>query len=333
VSASPGFEIRVDCPACRVESARVETWNAESPGARLGLPDTVRCALCGHAAEARVELEASPFPGDGCPKCGAALDDASRGAHSCPFCGCGGVLEETRPGVRFDSDAELATALDAWARTEGLASGAELVEAYFVLPDTAQILAALSRGDAVETTFDVTDYLFSSGGGGGGGDAGRGQEVPVLRKSIPPPPVTMRMSQPVSIRPTGGPREELLALASVAAADGEASFEDQQVLLRAASRRGVVPLEAADMRVWRPNEIPAPSTLVDRERVLEEMLQLAWADGQLDASELRVIRDFARAWGIDPQRVQDWIQAYDFGASGTLERWLRRFAFFLFPAR
>lgn len=58
------------------------------------------------------------------------------------------------------------------------------------------------------------------------------------------------------------------------------------------------------------------------------MLQLAWADGQLDASELRVVRDFARAWGIDPQRVRDWIDAYDFGASSSLERWLRRFAFF-----
>ncbi len=332
MSASPGFEIRVDCPACRVESARVETWNAASPGARLGLPDTAVCALCGHAAEARLELASSPFPGDGCPKCGAALDDGGREAHRCPFCGCAGALLETRAGARFASEAELAAALDAWARMEGLSSGAELVLAYFVLPDIPQIGAALARGDAVETTFDVADYLFSSGGGGGDA-SGRAGEPAVLRTSSPPPPVTMRMSQPVSIRPTGGPREELLALASVAAADGEASFEDQQVLLRAASRRGVVPLVAGDMRVWRPNEIPAPATLVDRERVLEEMLQLAWADGQLDASELRVIRDFARAWGIDPQRVQDWIQAYDFGASGTLERWLRRFAFFLFPAR
>lgn len=327
-----GFEIRVDCPACRVEGARVETWDAGSSFARLGLPERASCTLCGHAVEARLALASEPFPGDGCPRCGAVLDEESREAHRCPSCGLGAELGETAPGVRFATAPELEAALEAWARLEGLGTARDLLEAYFVLPTLDEVHAALARGDVVETTFDVADYLFSSGGGGGGGETTSGAPV-ARRASIAPPPVTVRMSQPISLRPTGGPREELLALASVAAADGEASFDDQQVLLRAAERRGMIPLPPEDMRVWRPNEIPAPATLVDRERVLEEMLQLAWADGQLDASELRVIKDFARAWGIDPQRVRDWIDAYDFGASSSLERWLRRFAFFLFPAR
>ena len=328
----PGFEIRVDCPACRVEGARVETWDPGSPSARLGLPDSACCTLCGLAVSASVELASAPFPGEGCPRCGETLDEECREAHRCPSCGIGAALTETAPGVRFATAAELEAALEAWARLEGLGTSRDLLEAYFVTPTLAEVHGALSRGEVVETTFDVADYLLSSGGGGGGG--GETSGAPVARRaSIAPPPLTLRMSQPVSLRPTGGPREELLALASVAAADGEASFDDQQVLLRAAERRGMAPLSPEEVRVWRPNEIPAPATLVDRERVLEEMLQLAWADGQLDASELRVVRDFARAWGIDPQRVRDWIDAYDFGASSSLERWLRRFAFFLFPAR
>lgn len=327
-----GFEVRVDCPSCRVEGARVETWDTDTPTARLGMPEAARCSLCAHADRGTLSLATTPFPGEGCPKCGVTLDEASLEAHRCPYCGTGGTLEEVSPGRRFSTEADLETALHAWAREEGLASSSDLLEAYFVLPTVAEIFTALSRGERVETTFDVADYLFSSGGTATSG-TDQGAAPVVARASIPPAPVTMRMSQPVSLRPTGGPREELLALASVAAADGEASFDDQQVLFRAAERRQMAPLPPEDVRVWRPNEIPAPGTLVDRERVLEEMLQLAWADGQLDASELRVIRDFARAWGIDPQRVQDWIAAYDFGASGSFERWLRRFAFFLFPAR
>lgn len=330
-----GFEVRVDCPACRVEGARVEVWDAESPSARLGVPHAVRCSLCRHEAHGRVAGVETPFPGEGCPKCGATLDEASRDAHRCPSCGASGALEDVAPGARFASEAELEAALLAWAREEGLATSRDLLEAYFVLPTTAEVFASTARGERVETTFDVADYLFSSGGASGSGGAAidTGAAPVSVRASVPPPPRTARMSQPMSLRPDGGPREELLALASVAAADGEASPEDQEVLFRAAERRQVVPLRPEDMRVWRPNEIPAPATLVDRERVLEEMLQLAWADGQLDASELRVIKDFARAWGIDPQRVKDWIEAYDFGASSTIERWLKRFAFFLFPAR
>jgi uncharacterized membrane protein YebE (DUF533 family) len=130
----------------------------------------------------------------------------------------------------------------------------------------------------------------------------------------------------------GGPRDELLALASVAAADGEASFDDQQVLVRAAEKRNMVPLSAEEWRVRRPNEIDPPATLQDRERVLEEMLQMAWCDGQLDESELRVIREFARAWGIDPQKINELLELYAFGDKNAFMRWFHRIGSFLFPA-
>jgi hypothetical protein len=288
----------------------------------------VRCRLCGHTAEARVIGVEAPSPGEGCPGCGTALDEAMREAHRCPFCGTHAVLEETGNARTFASAAEVEGALAAWAREEGLASASDLIEAYFVLPTCAEIFAALHRGERVETTFDVADYLFSGGGAGGAAAA-----EPAIMRDEEEAPSTHRIPQPPSLRRVGGPREELLALASVAAADGEASVDDQAVLVRAAAKRGMPPLGVEDIRVWRPNEIDPPATLVDRERVLEEMFQMGWSDGQMDDSELRVIRDFSRAWGIDPERLREWTELYSFGDSNRVERWFRRIGLFLFPAR
>jgi len=129
----------------------------------------------------------------------------------------------------------------------------------------------------------------------------------------------------------GGPHDELLALASVAAADGEASADDQEILLQAAARRGIPPLAPEDVHVRRPGEIDPPATLVRREELLKEMFWMAWADDELDESELRVVRAFARAWGVDPQRVQEWTDIATHGDDNLLERWITRIGRFLFP--
>lgn len=324
------FEIRTDCPRCRVEGARLEIWDGDAAACRLGVPETVRCKLCQHAATARVAAGTEAYaPGDGCPGCGTELDDGFREAHRCPFCGATADLEDTATGVRIDSLATLDDALARWAREEALGDADELLEAYFALTSSAAIFDAMGRGEAIETTFDVADYLFSSGGASGGG----GERAVMRPPEEENAPNTVRSMRPSSIQRFAGPREELLALASVAAADGEASPDDQAVLLRAATRRGVQALAPEDLRVWRPNEVDPPATLPDRERVLEEMFQMAWADGQMDESELRVIRDYARAWGIDPERVRAWIELYGFGDQNRVERWLRRIGLFLFPGR
>jgi hypothetical protein len=276
------FDVRVVCPACRVEGARVEAWE---PGAAS--PASHRCRLCGASAE--------------------------HGAPEAP----------TRLPTTL---AELDRALGAWAVEEGLASAGELVEAYFVLPTGAEILAAMARGELVETTFDVVDYLFSSGGGTGGATA---VETTVVRPDVAPP--SFRPA-PASLRRVGGPRDELLALAAVAASDGDASADDQEVLRRAAEQRGIPPLAAEDIHVRRPAEIDPPATLVQREALLKEMFWMAWSDGELDESELRVVRAFARAWGVDPQRVQEWTDIATYGDSNRLERWVTRIGRFLFPA-
>ncbi|MBX3233904.1 MAG: TerB family tellurite resistance protein [Labilithrix sp.] len=223
---------------------------------------------------------------------------------------------------------EMRAALDAWGRAEGLRHAGELVEAYFVLPDVEGVLDAFERGERIETTFDVADYLFSGGGAGG-----TGGEPAVMREEEEKPPSTVRLPQPMSIRKYGTARDELYAIAAIAAADGEASADDLAMLQRAADKRGIPPLTADEIHVRRPTEIDPPPTLNDRERVLEEMFQMAWSDGQMDESEMRVIRGFSRAWGIDPERLREWTELYSFGDSGRFERWFRRIGLFLFPAR
>lgn len=320
------YEIRVDCPSCSIEGARIETWETEASCCRLGVPEIVRCRFCGHTAEGRVVSTSNVDFGVGCPGCGAELDDTIRDACRCPYCGAHAVLETLHTPRTLGSLTEVEVALDAWGREEGLASSRELIDTYFSLPSAAEIVLAMQRGEPIETTFDVADYLFS-GGGAGGATAGE----PVIMRERDAP-ATVRRSMPHSIHPVGGAREELLAIASVAAADGEASIDDQAVLARAAQKRGLTPLAPEDIRVWRPNEIGPPATLLDRERVLQEMFQMGWADGQMDESELRVIRDFSRAWGIDPERLRRWAELYSFGDANRFERWFRRIGLFLFPA-
>lgn len=322
------FEVRVDCPSCFVEGTRIETWDGESASCRLGVPESVRCRLCGHSAEGRISGSTTVAPGEGCPGCGSALDEKIREANRCPFCGTHATLAETRGATRFATIQELDAALLAWAREEGLPSTKDFLEAYFSVATLEEVWTSLSRGERIETTFDVADYLFS--GGGGAGAAG---EPAIMRVEEEEPPSTQRNPAPASLRKVGGPREELLALASVAAADGEASADDQAVLVRAAQKRNIPPLGLEDLRVWRPNEIAPPATLVDRERVLEEMFQIGWSDGTMDESEMRVIKDYSRAWGIDPERLKEWTELYSFGDSNRFERWFRRIGFFLFPGK
>jgi hypothetical protein len=61
------------------------------------------------------------------------------------------------------------------------------------------------------------------------------------------------------------------------------------------------------------------------------MFHLAYSDDQLDESEVRVVREFARAWGVDPQRVTEWTTIARSEGKSTVARWIDRVGYFLFP--
>lgn len=236
--------------------------------------------------------------------------------HRCRVC-----LYEVRQGVvvreadSFREDPERARiALERWAKTEGDEEIARFVLAHFGGLDVGAVSARLSRGERVETSFDAIAWLFPGvgavGGGGGPSTAPRDASKPRLHESMrPAPALRMRTSISPSIPVTHESipkqlqplRVSARALASVMLADGEATPEDHAYLAQTLAVWGHPPLENEDLAVWRPHDLGFPH---DPELVVAAMCRLAYVDGQRDATEWRVVREFARAWGVSLDAVE-----------------------------
>jgi hypothetical protein len=274
------FEALSDCVACGVEAAVVELI-ATRAGAGVVLES--RCRLC--------------------------LRELREGAL-------------VHPGERYEGEPGTALrALARWAAAENDPDHARFVLAHFGGLGPEEVAARLSRGERVETSFDAIAWLFPGiGAVGGGGDAtpplapGGAPEPahPVARASLHPttlpptglPPVLMRRtSVPPSIPLTHESvplhkqplRVSARALCAVMLADGEASEADRSFLSATLARWGHPPLREDDLAVWRPHDLGWPH---DPQAVVEAMAGLAFADGERDATEWRVTREFARAWGV-----------------------------------
>lgn len=297
-TAAAMFSSLADCPVCRVQGAVVETWDVVDAAEREGddepLASLSRCRMCGRTLENGVE---------------------------------------TQPARSLAQIRDVDEALAAWAKEEGCASGAELVQSSFVLADVGKVHAALIMGESIETSFDVMGYLFSHMGGGGPGV--EGDDVPLVDAQLRGPDEALTIPGERGL----DPRNELLALASVAAADGKVVPVERAFLDALAKARGMERLSNEELRVFRPDEAGPVGTLLDRERVLEKMIEVAFLDAissplegvQIDDSEVRVIRTYARAWGVDPQRVERWLRDWHDNRGSLFSRALRRVAKHLFP--
>jgi hypothetical protein len=296
--AAAMFSSLADCPVCRVQGAVVETWDVVDAAQRDGDDEpaatTSRCRMCGRTLENGVEVQAA--------RSLAHLRDVDE-------------------------------ALAAWAKEEGCASAAELVQSSFVLADVGKVHAALILGEPIETSFDVMGYLFSHMGGGGPGVDG--DDVPFVDAVLRGPDEALTIPGERGL----DPRNELLALASVAAADGKVVPVERAFLDALAKARGIERLSNEELRVFRPDEAGPVGSLLDRERVLEKMIEVAFLDAissplegvQVDDSEVRVIRAYARAWGVDPQRVEGWLREWHDNRGSLFSRALRKVAKHLFP--
>jgi tellurite resistance protein len=233
---------------------------------------------------------------------------------------------EVKPAQALMQLKDVSEALARWAREEGFTSVEDFVASAFVLGTLPAVHTALIVGDPVETSFDVMGFLFSHIGGDTPGVAADDKPA-ALAESKPVPAAALAA---IGARPLS-PQNEILALASVAAADGAVLPIERAFLDRAARTRGVAPLGADDVRVYRADEVGPVGGLLDRERVLEKMVECAFVDGELDESEARVIKGFARAWGVDPARVDAWLAAWSVGAAPLFQRLVQRAARWLFP--
>ena len=201
-------------------------------------------------------------------------------AARCRLCGweeCGGV--PVSAGRRFVAPEDARAALLAWASEDGDPDVTRFVAGGFCGLSVEEVAARLCAGEPVETTFDVVAWLFGGSAGGG------------VRDTAPTP----ARSGQVAEAPSRPRLKVARAFASVLVADGVVRPSERAVADRLLAQRGEAPIEAGDLRVWRPLELGLPD---DPEPLLRDLVTLAWADGVRDETEWRVVREYARAWGV-----------------------------------
>lgn len=336
------FQILAACPHCKVEGAVVELYDPLEPCCALGVAAESRCRLCGRgtvgrATWGREQLGSVSMGDDACPECKVALDDAIRSSRRCHQCGFSAWDEETAAPVALVERAVVVEALARWAEEDGVGSWEELLASSFCAPTVEELMASLARGEAVETTFDVLGFLFShmEGSGGGGGAALEAEGVvqgvnaaAALGDGPRGAPPTLRIKLPTA-RPASR-RNRALALASVIAADGHARPAEVAFVNAVLAQEQQEALRPEEIQLLRPHEVGPVGSLKEREELCHLMVQLAYIDGERDETEMRVVRDFARAWGVDPARVDGWEAACEArGASRWQRTWQRARALFL----
>lgn len=280
---SDAFQILEDCPDCGVEGAVV---GLVDPLQAEGVAVVASCRLCG-----RKEL--------------------------------GGKLK--RAGRAFSTPEQVVVALRRWAQAEGTDDVDEFCAANMSGLSPREVGALVVAGQPVATSFDVIAFLFPGMGAGAGPNLGDGfdpyepaRSMDVLPGGWPtaaPPPAPDALpvgwpeprlpdalpdgwpeARPPAPPPVDPRRTPVRALAAVMLADGIASKGERQFLERFCAAARLAPPTAEDLRAWRPGELPPPD---DANIVVDAMVELAHLDRQQDGSEWRVVREFARAWGLD----------------------------------
>ena len=93
---------------------------------------------------------------------------------------------------------------------------------------------------------------------------------------------------------------EARALAAVMLADGTLQEEEEELINQTLRLDGLSALREEDKHGWMPVDLPIPA---DPEGLVLKMLDVAFVDHNLDESEWRVIKEFARYWGCDRKKL------------------------------
>lgn len=303
------WQVLSDCPHCRAQGSVVELLDPTHPACHLGMPAEVRCRLCAWT----VVAEPEPFPprlpiaSGRCPACQRPLDEAARsGQGPCLTCGYAPRQLLVRAPDDLRDAGRAVAALSRWAAEEGDGDVETFCVANMGGPAEA-VVARLLAGEVVETTFDVVAWLFPTVAG----SRGRG-----VSEALRPRDLVVTGDDPIVV-PEPEPelamdaRTPARVLVSVMVADGHLRAGERTFVDRFLERDGRPPLDPADLRVWRPQELgPMPDPEL-RDRLIEAAVHLAHLDRERDGSEWKVILAFSRAWGVPDDRVHAWDRLYD----------------------
>jgi hypothetical protein len=226
------------------------------------------------------------------PRCAAGVPSERR----CRLCGW---HEGLRPPASLRQADAARRALAAWALEEGEPDVGVFVRGSFgAEPD--EVVAKLVRGDVVPTTFDVIAFLFPSAGGAA---------VQRSIATIDGAPGEAPASAPAAPAAVD-PRLAARVLVSVMVADGTLRAGERRFIVQFLERDGLPPFGDDELRVWRPSELGPPPSPELRDRILEAAVHLMHLDRERDGSEWRVVRTFARAWGVDDAVLDRWDRKY-----------------------
>jgi uncharacterized tellurite resistance protein B-like protein len=307
---SQPWQVLVDCPHCRTESAVVEWMDPAHGACAFGVPAERRCRMCGWQ-----QVAVALPQGDGrCPGCHVELTVEE---GRCARCGFEPALLPSVPPANLQDAQRARAALARWAEEEGEEDLDVFCSGSFGAPPD-EVVGKLVRHEPVPTTFDVMAFLFPSSSSGG----------PVQRVVEGSGRVTIEEEAAQERAPSGAApeweaRTAARLLASVMVADGKLLASERRLLGVLLEAERLPPLSSADLRLWRPGELPAPADAGLRDRLLEAAVQLMHVDGERDESEWRFIRAVARRWGVAERKLAGWDRRYEARYSALLTRGLR----------
>ena len=199
-------------------------------------------------------------------------------------------------GGSWGSPVEALESLRLWAESEGSQDVNLFCESNLGGLSPEEVAQRLCTKQSIPSSFDVLAFLFP-------GMAGSGISVTIdhepqplgdpldteERNAYAPPDQT---DIPVAAR----------ALAAVMLADGQVQDKERRVLDDLLQQFGEEPLTDPDLQQWLPVDLPIPK---NPEALVRAMMEVAFADGELDETEWRVVREFARYWGCDRKKLEE----------------------------
>jgi len=326
------WQVLATCPHCRVEAALVQIMDPVHPATHLGRPAEQRCRCCGWEAVALEEPFVPTLPPSSgrCPNCSQPLSQAARTGHGiCASCGYTPRLREVTAPRDLRAPGAVHHALKAWAASEGEHDVERFARAHLG-GSVAHVQERIHAGQVVHTTFDVIAWLFPDQGAGAThtpDQAPSARPVEIIDRTpaqgLRPHQVDPELPEPLD------PRVPARVLISVMVADGELRPGERRFIDAFLESEGLPPVNEADVRIWRPHELPAPPDPQTRRQLIEACVHLVHLDRQRDGTEWKVVRAFAMAWGIDEADLIAWDQAYDAQYATTMTRLWRRLSTFV----
>jgi uncharacterized tellurite resistance protein B-like protein len=112
----------------------------------------------------------------------------------------------------------------------------------------------------------------------------------------------------------------MLPLVSVMMADGRPNPAEKAYVQQLIEALNSPPVPPDMMRVHEPQDVPMPRTERARQQMIESMVRLVHLDQRRSDVEMKIVRKFADAWGVDGKKVAEFDREHGKKHSGGLKR-------------